>query len=316
MTSTGRLRRASPPPSEPTASRASHLLAAIVVTHESESHVARTLPRLQEELRSGSPIVVWDNASSDGTVDTARRSAPGAQVIAFAENLGFAAAVNQAAALVEGCDLLLVNPDVVAGPGSVAILESALNADPNLAVVTAHVMEGGSVVRAAWAYPTAGRAAAGALIGLSRAYRVSYTTTAAAELVMRGFVPFTFALLRRQVFDQLGGLDERFWLYAEDADYCYRAQAAGWRIGVCTDAWVEHSGRGSSRSREAALARQLRSEDCFRRLHSGRVGERLAAGTMLAGAAARLAFGGAWVKANRWQWQVVARHYLGWSVAD
>lgn len=265
------------------------MLAAIVLTHESARHLETSLPALLDDLPEAARLIVWDNDSSDGSAVLARRLAPGATVVECPDNLGFAAGVNRAAELVPGADLLLINPDAVLAKGSVAALAAAIGADDRLAVAAGRVTEGGHAVAAAWRFPTAARATLGALTGLGRAYRPRFRDKLGASVVIDGFVPFTFALLRRRAFDDLGGLDTRFWLYGEDTDFCFRANRRGWRIGVVAAASAVHSGRGSSITPGRALRLQLEAEDRFRAQHSGLVGARIAAIAMTAGALARLA---------------------------
>jgi GT2 family glycosyltransferase len=187
--------------------------------------------------------------------------------------------------------LLLINPDAVVEPGAVSALIAALDMYPKLAVAGGHIQEDHWRSVSAWAYPSPGRTIAGSVIGLGRAYRttVDDTNGDGVKILRDSFVPLTFAILRRTAFDQLGGLDEDFWLYGEDADYCYRAERAGWQIGMAAEARATHVGRASSTGATNALAWQLANEDRFRLKHFGRAAS-WAAGTALTfGAIGRLA---------------------------
>jgi GT2 family glycosyltransferase len=291
-------------------------LAAIVVTYQSEPHLEGCLASLLPQIESvGGTTVIWDNASTDDSAQRARSLAPSAIHIVAGANLGFAAAVNAAANGVDGRDLLLVNPDSVLDPGAVTALIEAQASDRRIGVLGATLSGDDRTERpAAWKYPAPRSTVLGAAVGLGRAYRPTFVLRQGVEIVTDGFVPFTVALLRRSAFDQAHGLDEAFWLYGEDADYCYRVSRSGWSIGVVPGAHARHVGGGSGGGLAEARS-QLAAGDRFRRKHFGRAAASGAGSALLAGAVLRLGMRRAassvrWDLGQRWtEWAEVRRFY-------
>lgn len=275
----------------------------IVITYNSSEHVPGALwSVLAQRPHLGQDLVVWDNASTDRSAVSARDVAPGIRIVKSAANVGFAAAVNRAAEMLSGRNLLLLNPDAVIGPGVIDALESALASSPEVAVAGVRLFDAdGRAQSDSWRFPSPGRSALGAAIGLGRAYRpVRSVIDGGLEDVGDAFVPFTACLLSRDWFDRIGGMDERFWLYGEDADYGYRARRAGGRVVVCREVGARHVGGASSESRVRANA-QIAAGHRFRRLHWGSARAEAARWAIVAGAAARVGMAGlaTWVGVGR-----------------
>ena len=197
-----------------------------------------------------------------------------------------------------------------------AAMTQVLGANPRLAVVGAELRSGdGSPAPSAWRFPVPWRTVLGSAVGLGRAYRPTLGGRGSADLGA-AFVPFTAALLRRTVFDRLGGLDESFWLYGEDADYCYRAVLEGHGIGLAPGASARHQGGASRESLpDEAAASFLRGGDRFRAKHFPRWSAALAGAALLAGGRGRLALDGLRRRLGRpddghyQEWLQVVRHY-------
>ncbi len=197
------------------------------------------LARLAQALEA--PLVVVDNASLDGSADVARElGGPNLELIASPRNRGYAAGVNAAAAAMPGRDVLLLNPDVEPpGPEAVAALREFLAVHPRAGLVAPRLVgRDGEPQVSARRFPTVA-AMLGSMSRLSgvRPLRRSYahylapSHSPAAAVV--DWVIGAAMLLRRGPFDELGGWDERFFLYMEDADYCRRLARAGWEV------WLE-----------------------------------------------------------------------------
>lgn len=263
--------------------------AAIVVTYNSAPLVGRCLATLVAgDKIPADRILVWDNASTDGSAEAAEIALPGARIIRSEANIGFAAAVNRSAKLLPGRDLLLLNPDAELEPGAIAHLAEVLAKAPGVGLVSADLIDlDGRQLTTAWRFPTPLRASYGAFAGLGRAYRPEIQPLASFLDVGDALVPFTAVLLRRSVFDRLGGLDERFWLYGEDCDYCFRVRRAGGRVAIAPSARARHIGGASSRESDR-LRPQLVSEDTFRVKHFGPLAATLANTTLRLGALLRL----------------------------
>jgi GT2 family glycosyltransferase len=187
-------------------------------------------------LGGASPVVVVDNSSSPATAALVRSA--GARYVDPGTNLGFAAAVNVALAMLvdPGRDVLLLNPDARIDPGQLARLHRELIDHPDVACVApAQTVHGStSPSRARWPWHTPVGAWADAL-GLSRRRLES----------SRYFLGGAVLLLRKEALLDVGTFDERFFLYSEDEDWQHRAVDRGWRVRFCPAVFAEHATGGT-----------------------------------------------------------------------
>lgn len=250
----------------------------VVVTYESSEHV----PACLDSAPPGATTVVVDNASTDASAALAEES--GALVIRNPTNRGFAAAANQGAAAGAGDLILFLNPDARIDGTGLDRLVGAVRSDPAVAVAGPRLVHpDGSEQRPGWPFPSARRSWLEAL-GLLRLRPERDRTTV-------DFVVGACFLIRRQVFEALGGFDEAFWLYGEEADLCRRVVTAGWKVRLVAEAVAIHVGGASA---EAAGAPMVSEQFClgtdrFVLKHGGRaalVSHRLG---LLTGSALRVA---------------------------
>ncbi len=185
-----------------------------------------------EALAGRYPVVVVDNSSTAATRDVA--SGAGATYLDPGENLGFSAAVNLGLSVtpLPAVDVLLLNPDAVVGPETVEQLHRALHDGPKIACVAPAQRRPGSdrpATAVCWPFPTPSRAWAEA-VGMGRFARAW------------GYVIASVLLVRGSALVDVGGLDEGFFLYAEEADWERRATRRGWTVSYCADASATHVG--------------------------------------------------------------------------
>ena len=192
-------------------------------------------------------------------------------------NGGFAAGVNAALAdrLAPGADVLLLNPDAEISADDVAALQAALRARDDLASVgPMQVDEEGRDARVEWPFPSPAATWREA-VGLGGA---------------RGgptFVIGSVLLLRAEALAQVGGLDERFFLYAEETDWAYRAHLLGWRHAAVPGVRALHVGAGTSGDSARREAHFHASQERYLRKHFGTLGWQLARTGQWAGSMAR-----------------------------
>ena len=201
-------------------------------------------------------ITVVDNSSSRDVRTIADER--GAVYVDPGRNLGFAAGVNVALRrLLDGppCDVLLVNPDARIAPATVEALAAFLHRPGHerlAAVAPRLVYADGTEQLVYWPFPTPIRAW-GEALGLRRLLTGE-----------PGFAIGAVLLLRWEAIQEIGLFDERFFLYAEEADWQRRAHTAGWSTGICSTAVAQHVGGGASSDRRSR-------ESLFHAAHEGYV---------------------------------------------
>jgi GT2 family glycosyltransferase len=197
-------------------------------------------------------VVVVDNASTDDTVPVLRAQFPDVVTIALAENVGFAAATNRGIRRAQGSTYLLLNPDTELLPGSLSTMHSVLAALQTAAVVGPLLLNPDRSVQAAgFAFP--------GLIQVALDLFPLHPRLVGSRLNGRfspgdGRTPFPIdhplgacMLARRSAIEQVGLLDEGYFLYSEEIDWCRRFRDAGWTVLTAPAARVVHHGGQSSR---------------------------------------------------------------------
>jgi N-acetylglucosaminyl-diphospho-decaprenol L-rhamnosyltransferase len=225
-------------------------LSVIVVTHDRTELALATLASARAAADGvEAQWLVVDSGSTDDTPAAIERRFPDVQVLRRA-NIGFAAANNVALPLARGRYVLLLNPDVEIASGTFAQLLAALDARPRVGIASV-IQQGarGELQHSIRRYPSPLRAfgealpfirgdalstlnRGGALHSLIRG-RLSEEECAPAryrEERSADWLVGAFLIVRAEVVAAIGGLDERFFLYSEETDWCYRARAAGWDV--------------------------------------------------------------------------------------
>jgi GT2 family glycosyltransferase len=207
------------------------------------------LYRLFRSLESAvqNSIIVIDNASSDSSMEILARY-PNVQTIRNNQNVGFGAAANQGIALSKTPFVLLLNVDTELLPGAIETLAEFLIENPKAAVVAPQlVFPGGKFQPSVRSFPTI----SGLFLYLSYLDRVipsSYRLGSELHHITREVdQPMGAALMmRRDALNEVGGFDQRFFLYMEDVDLCERIKKKGWKIFYLPTAKMIHFAGGSS----------------------------------------------------------------------
>lgn len=194
-----------------------------------------------------------DNGSDDGSPAMVREQFPQAVLIANATNRGFAAAVNQALARAVGQTLLLLNSDAHVQSGAVDRLAQFLRAHPRVGICGGRLRDGrGRVQLSFGTFPNLWHEAirkcfwnplAQSPWG-ARCLEWRYRRPTRVDWVLGACL-----MIRRETAEQIGPLDEGFFFYFEEVDWCLRARRAGWDIQMVPDAEVIHLG-GQSVARD------------------------------------------------------------------
>lgn len=205
-------------------------------------------------------VVLWDNASIDGSADAvAERFPHQVMLIRSKDNLGFAAANNAAAAQARTPWLLLLNPDTETHPRAIEKLLSFARAHPEAGIVGGRTVfpDGSLNIASCWNRMTVWSLFCRAT-GLSRAFPNSLFFNPEAIGGWRrdsvravDVVVGCFFMIRKEVWDQLGGFREKYFMFGEEADLCLRAAKLGYRPMITPDAQiVHHVGASYSESEE------------------------------------------------------------------
>lgn len=233
------------------------LTSIIVLTHNQVEYTRLCLDSIRARTASPHELIVVDNASTDGTLDYLK-SLSDVQVISNRENRGFAAGCNQGIAAARGTEILLLNNDTVVPSGWLERLKRALNSDSSIGMAgpCSNFVSGGQQVAVDYRD----------LDGLEEfAQKWAKENEGRIDDTDR-LVGFCL-LVRRDLINQIGPLDERFEIGCfEDDDWCLRALSAGKRCVIARDTFVHHFGGrtfvGSGMDFSAIMAR---NEALFRR---------------------------------------------------
>ena len=259
-------------------------VAVLVVNYHVYDELDRALTSLEPFLRPDDEIVVVDQESETARAGEVRARHPRATWVPIARNVGFAAGVNLAARASTAPFLMLLNPDVIVDEPIVARLEQYLRDHPRVAVVGPRVLNvDGSVQPSARRFPGLTTMFAGRSTWLTRRYPQNWLSqwNLPAQTIDRAvevdWVAGSCLLTRREVFDTLGGFDESFFLYWEDADFCRRAERLGWECVYLPLVSIRHAGGRSAASNPAAAVRAFHASAFhLYRKHAGPVGRALA----------------------------------------
>jgi len=201
--------------------------------------------------------IVVDSASGDDTPAMVRREFPEVRLLESAENGGFARGNNAGIALARGGLILLLNPDTVVPPGAVRALARYLEARPAVAAVGPRlVYPDGSPQVGCQRFPTLATEAARQWMPLARPLGLVDRGDAAPRCAGPvDWVSGACLLVRRRALDRVGGLDEGFFLYFEETDWCLRARRAGLEVHHVPETAIVHVGGGSAAAAGVALER-------------------------------------------------------------
>ncbi|MEF7616695.1 glycosyltransferase family 2 protein [Aquincola sp. MAHUQ-54] len=260
-------------------------ISVIIVSWNARAYLHACLQSVRACGRGGvvGEVIVVDNASSDGSAAMVRDAFPEVRLVEAGANLGFARANNLGMSLACGPLLALVNSDVEVRPGCFEALAGCLQSDPRIGLAGPRIVDRqgraqGSCRRRPTVWNTLCRTLAldrvfgrHALLSGHEMRHFAHDTRAEAE-VLSG----CFWLARASAVAEVGPLDERFFFYMEDVDWCRRFAARGWRIVFEPAAVALHHGGASSANAPLRYSIQyLRSNLAYWRKYYGLAGDAL-----------------------------------------
>ncbi|MCL4292899.1 MAG: glycosyltransferase family 2 protein [Acidimicrobiia bacterium] len=212
--------------------------AAVVVNHDAGGLLADCVGSLLADRSAGAPpdVVVVDNDSHDDSLSTLEGAYPEVAVIRPRANLGYARAANLGIAATRAPVVAVLNPDALLDEGSAARVLARFEADPRVAACGPRIRNpDGSTYPSARRIPTVADAVGHGIVGLfrpgnrfTRRYRELDADPAVARDV--DWVSGAAVFLSRPALDAVGGWNERYFMYVEDVELCWRLRRAGWRV--------------------------------------------------------------------------------------
>jgi GT2 family glycosyltransferase len=236
--------------------------AVLIVNYHAYDDLRRCLESLGPHLATDDEIVVVDYECVRTALERAVDVPARVTTVPRDDNLGFAAGINLAAQLARAPFLLLLNPDTIVEGPTVRMLEAWLSSHPDAGVAGPRVLNAdGTVQPSARRFPGVTTLLGGRTTWLTRRFPGNWLSARnllaqdAEEPVDVDWVSGSCLMTRRDVFDSVGGFDEAFFLYWEDADYCRRVAQAGFRSVYVPAAPVRHVGGKSAEHNPANAIR-------------------------------------------------------------
>jgi len=245
-------------------------LSIIIVNWNTRELLAQCLESVGNEILAhgtvpkSAEVFVVDNASTDGSAALVRERFPWVQLIENAENVGFARANNQAMREATGKYIMLLNSDTQLLPGTLPPFLAFMEQNPAVGMVGPEIIDGQGKVQLSWAqFPTL----LTELLGVHLRGRKFLSP----EVYAVDWLAGACLLVRREVLEQVGLFDERFFLYSEETDWCKRIVVAGWQIVYYPAVRVLHyEGRSSIQDRERSYFLLHHSKVLYAEKHFGR----------------------------------------------
>ncbi len=221
----------------------------VIVNYNVREFLRQSLLSLRKALAElSAEIFVVDNASTDSSVEMMRREFPEVKLIANRENLGFAAANNQALRQARGRLVVLLNPDTIVQEDTFVAIRDFMDRHPDTGMVGCKVLNPDGTLQLACrrSFPTPWVAFT-RLSGLSRLFpnsrwfgRYNLTYLPEDETAEVEAISGSFMAVRREALAKVGMLDEAFFLYGEDLDWCFRMRQSGWKIHYFPGTQIVH----------------------------------------------------------------------------
>ncbi|MCD6204220.1 MAG: glycosyltransferase [Candidatus Marinimicrobia bacterium] len=224
-------------------------ISVIIVSYNVKEFLQQCILSLKNALSNiNHEIIVVDNNSVDGTTEIIKYKFPEIRLIENDENRGFAAACNQGLKESGGEYLLLLNPDTMIQEDTVSTLIDFFERVPDAGAAGCKILNADGSLQLACrrSFPTP-LVALPKLLGLSRLFpkvkifgKYNLTYEDPDKLIEVDAISGSFLMFRREVYEKIQGLDETFFMYGEDLDYCYRIKKAGWKIYYVPDTKIIH----------------------------------------------------------------------------
>ena len=211
-------------------------------------------------------VIVIDNASTDGSTEMVKKEFPQVSLIENSENRGFAAANNQAIAIAKGRYVLLLNSDTIILDNAIVKILDFADATPEAGIAGCRVLNSDRTLQpTCFMFPSI----LNMLLSTTYLYKIfpksrffgreQMTWWDRSDTREVDVVTGCFMFVRREAIEQVGLLDEQFFMYGEETDWCYRFKQANWKVMFTPSAEIIHLGGQSSSQKRSEMILQLRA---------------------------------------------------------
>ncbi len=257
-------------------------LSVIVVNYNVRRFLNNALSSIRRAMEGlEGEVIVVDNASDDGSVEMIRSDFPDVHLIVNRENVGFSRANNEALRRARGRYLLLLNPDTIVQEDTFHVMMDFFERHPDAGLAGCKILnpDGSLQLACRRSFPTPWVAFT-KIFGLSGLFphsrlfgRYNLTFRDPEQTYTVDAVSGSFMMIRRDVYEKIGGLDESFFMYGEDLDWCYRVSTAGHNVYYVHDTKIVHfKGESTRRSDIDELRLFYRAMQLFVEKHFNRSG--------------------------------------------
>lgn len=233
-------------------------LSVIIVNYNVKEFIQNLIQSIYKAASSITyEIIIVDNASTDGSVEFLREKFPEIKIIANKSNLGFSKANNQGLKIAKGEYLILLNPDTLVREDTFTTMIDFFRNNPQAGLTGCKILNPDGTLQLACRRSFPGPWTSFCKVtGLSSLFpnsrlfaRYNLTYLDENQTYEVDAISGSFMMFRREVYEKIGGLDEQFFMYGEDLDFCYRVQKSGYKIYyVHTTQIIHYKGESTKRS--------------------------------------------------------------------
>lgn len=241
----------------------------IIISYNTRDLLRNCLGSIYKQaLALATDVVVVDNASADDSVAMVRGEFPQVRVIANESNLGYAAAINQALRGLTSDYVLVLNSDIELHAGGLEYLLGFMEGHPEAGMCAPQLILPDGSVQPTWRGGFSLRKFAAQQFMLDKLWRQAATVAPSEGAVEH--LDGAALLIRRAALKQVGLMDEAYWMYCEDSDWCLRFRRAGWTLHYLPQAtMLHHHGASSKHVRAEMIASYNLAAARYFRLHEG-----------------------------------------------
>jgi N-acetylglucosaminyl-diphospho-decaprenol L-rhamnosyltransferase len=218
-------------------------LSIIIVSWNTSKLLSQCLESIyRSELRSTFEIIVVDNGSTDDSISILNTNFPDVNVILNDRNLGFAKANNQGLAMAKGRYILLLNSDTIVLPGAFDEMIRVADLNPQTGVIGPKLLNMDGTLQKSWSsFPSF----LSELVGKN--FRIRHPIVTIPNTYDVDWIMGACMLVRAATIQDVGKMDEDYFFYSEETDWCFRIKRKNWKIWYLTSAKIYHLGGGSTK---------------------------------------------------------------------